>query len=116
MYEYKDKWNRIYQCVNKPMADLAELNMNTLANFAKNTPSAEKFSHVKKPEDFLAVQMELLNNASIEAHKYAQKACSIGLQAVTEVQNMWNDIFHDTTEKAAEMAKHVNPGYVKSKK
>ncbi|MHB1946777.1 MAG: phasin family protein [Gammaproteobacteria bacterium] len=113
--EYVDTLSKIYQCVSKPMANLAELNINTFNNLTKNTIILQKFSQIKKPEDFLAAQMELINNASVEMTQYAQKACHIGLEAFSEGQKVWNDIFHETTAKAVDLTKRTNTGSVKSK-
>lgn len=52
--------------------------------------------------------MELLNHASVEMTKYAQKACNIGLEAVSEGQKIWNDILRETTTKASDFAKQGN--------
>jgi len=113
--EYTENWSKLCQCAAKPIIDLAELNVTTLSNLTKNTNSFEKFSTAKKPEEFLAAQMELLNNASVELTKYAQKACSIGLDAVSEGQKIWNDILRETTAKASDFAKQSNVASMKTK-
>lgn len=113
--EYTENWNKLCQCISKPLVDLAELNVDTLTNLTKNTHPFEKISQAKKPDEFLAAQMELLNNASIEMTKYAQKAFNIGLEAVTESHKIWNDICHETHTKASDFAKHGNVSGSKSK-
>lgn len=112
--EYVDSISKIYQCVTKPLANLTELNINTFNNLTKNSAILEKFSHLKKPEDFLTAQMELMNKASVEMTQYAQKACDIGLEAFTESQKVLNDIFQETTAKTVDLTKRAHTG-VKAK-
>lgn len=105
MQNITENLGKICQTVSKPMIEMTELNVNTLNNLTKNTNSFEKLAQAKKPDDYLAAQMELINAASQEFTRYTQKACNIGLEAVTNANKIWTDMFHETSAKASDMIK-----------
>lgn len=108
--EFTENWNKLCQCVSKPMMDLAQLNINTLNNIVKNTDSLDEFNHSKKPEDFISAQMKLANACALEATKYAQKAMEIGMNAISEANKTWTESCNKATTKAADFVKTSNKG------
>ncbi len=102
--QFAENWSKLCQTVSKPMIDMVELNINTLNNLT-NTGVFDKIAQAKKPEDFLAAQTELLNKASTEVSKYAQKACTIGLDAITQANKIWIDMFQEVSAKATDVIK-----------
>jgi hypothetical protein len=98
--EFTENLGKLYQCVSKPMTDLVELNISTLNNVAKNLGSFDEITQSKKPEDFIATQMKLANVVGSEMAKYSQKALNISLNAVSEVGNIWAEIFRQVTPRS----------------
>ena len=103
--QFDDNWNKIYQCVSKPLADLAELNINTLTNWSKNKGYFEELTQAKKPEDLLMAQMKLANIGQIEAMSYVKKAGDIWIKAVEGFSDICNDVARTTTAKTSEIIK-----------
>lgn len=100
-----EKLNKIYQSCNKSLMELSELNVATFNNIMKNSAYVEKLSHLRKPEDFMSAQSELLSNASNEAAKYIQKVCQINIDAMTDANQAWMDWIHETVSKAQDVVK-----------
>jgi len=103
--EFTENLTKLYQCISKPIMDLAELNINTLNNITKNTNSFEDLSQAKRPEDFISAQVKLANAACLEASKYTQKAMEIGLGAISETGKIWAESLNKATNKASDFAK-----------
>ena len=103
--EFTESWSKLYQCINKPMVDLTELNISTINNMTKNAGSLDELTKVKKPEELLAAQTRLANAACQEAARYTQKAMDISLNAFTETGKIWAEMLQHSTMKATDMAK-----------
>lgn len=103
--EFTENMNKLYQTMTKPMAEMAELNLNTLNNLTKNSNAFEDFTQSKRPEDLLSAQMKLMNTAYAELTKYTQKAMDIGMNALSEGGKIWNDLCRQSSFKATEFAK-----------
>ena len=103
--DFTENWSKLCQSMGKPLMDLTELNIKTLNNITKNTSTPEEMAQVKKPEDMMAVQTKLFNNACVEATKYHQKAMEIGLGAMSEFGKMWTESLNKMTNKASDFAK-----------
>lgn len=108
--EYTENWNKLYQCVSKPMADMAELNINTLNNWTKNSNLFDDLAQSKRPEEILSAQMKMANVACQEMTKYTQRALDIGMNAMSEAGKIWTDLLRQSTDKASEFVKQTH-GY-----
>lgn len=106
--QYTDNWNKLNQCVSKPLAELAELNMNTLQNWSKNTGHFEELTQAKKPEDFFMAQMKLANIGQLEAMSYVKKASDIWIKAIEQISETCSDVARETTAKTSEAIKSGN--------
>lgn len=102
--QFVENLNKLSQCVSKPMADIVELNVNTLSNWSKNTGSFEELRQAKKPEDLLWTQMKLANIGQLEAASYVKKISDIWLNAIEQANEVYADMLHETT-KASEAIK-----------
>src|SRR5579872_5288258 len=102
--EFTENLTKLYQFISKPIMDLAELNINTLNNIAKNTNSFEEFSQAKRPDDILSAQVKFANVACQEASRYTQKALEIGIGAISETGRLWSESLNKATNKASDSA------------
>lgn len=105
MQQFTENWNKLYQCVTKPLSDLTELNINTLQNWSKNTGHFEELTQAKKPEDFFSAQMKLANIGQLEAMSYAKKAGDIWMKAIEQINGICSDVVRETTQKTSEVIK-----------
>lgn len=103
--QFSENWNKLYQCVNKPVTDIAQLNVNTLNNWSKSTGTFEELTQAKKPEDLLWTQMKLANMGHLEAITYAKKAGDIWADAITQINEICADMLRETTTKTSEIIK-----------
>ena len=101
--EYMENWTKLSQSLAKPIADLTELNVNTLNKLVKNE-ALEDILQAKKPEDFLAAQVKLANAASMETIKHTQEACGILMNAATQTGKIVEDMIRKAAVKSADMA------------
>jgi hypothetical protein len=49
--QFRENWNKLYQCFSRSIVDIAQLNMNTMMNWSKNTGVFEALTQTKKQED-----------------------------------------------------------------
>ena len=103
--EFTENLSKLHQVISKPMADLAELNVNTLTHLAKNTNMFDEITQTKRPEDLLSTQMKIANAACLEMTKYTQKAMEIGMNAMSDASKVWTDVLRQTTTKASDFVK-----------
>lgn len=103
--QFTDNWNKILQCVSKPLTDITELNINTLQNWSKNTGHVEELKQAKKPEDFFMAQIKLANIGQLEALSYAKKASDIWIKAIAEMNDICSDVARETAAKTSETIK-----------
>ena len=87
------------------MADLAELNVNTMNIWVKNNASFDELMQAEKPEEPLTAQAKLANIASLEAIKYAQQACTIWMDAATQAGKVFTETLRETTNKASDFVR-----------
>ncbi|MBX3709529.1 MAG: phasin family protein [Gammaproteobacteria bacterium] len=106
--QYTENWNKLYQCVTRPLSDLTELNMNTLQNWSKNTGHFEELTQVKKPEDFFLAQIKLANIGQLEMMSYVKKSSDIWIKAIEQINDICDDIARETTQKASEVIKSAH--------
>ena len=106
--QFSENWNKLYQCVSKPISDIAQLNINTLSNWSKNTGTFEELTQSKKPDDFLWTQMKLANMGHLETITYAKKVGDIWADAMTEINEICGEMLRETTAKASEVIKSGN--------
>lgn len=104
--EFTEKFGQqmaaFYNCVSKPMMDLAALNVKTFnSNIAKATSHASEIANAKKPEDFMSVQMKLANETGELGLKYIQDVMSIVTDASSDLTNLSKRCATMATEAAA---------------
>lgn len=105
-HEFIENWKKMSQSLSKPLIQLAELNINSFNNLAiKNANLMEDAGELKKPEDWMSMQIKVMNSIYLEASKYAQKAIEIGLETASETSKIWSDTVNQTANKAADYAK-----------
>lgn len=105
--ELTDNVSKLTQCLIKPMANLAELNVNAVNDWIRTFNSLQRVSQAKKPEDFLALQTELSNISVTEMTKYTQEAVRIGLEAISEANEVLTDIVRNSSDKASELMRET---------
>lgn len=106
--QFTENYNKLYQCLSKPITEMALLNASTLSNWSKNTGIYEELSQAKKPEDFLWTQMKLANLHHLEAITYVKKASDIWATAISQMNELCTGMMHETTAKASEAIKTAN--------
>ena len=106
--KFNENWNKVYQCINKPLTDMTQLNINTLNNWSKNTGLFEELTQNKKPEDLLWTQMKLANMGHLETITYAKKVGDIWAEAITDLNEICADMLRETTAQATEGIKTTN--------
>lgn len=97
--EFNEKLEEFFKSVNKPLADLSELNINTMNKWSKNMSAFEKISHSKKPDELLNAQIELINTTAVEGIKYLQQACNIWLEALSKTSNNFSETAREMNKK-----------------
>lgn len=100
--QFAESWNKLNQCLTKPLTELAELNMNTLQNWSKNTGHLDELMQIKKPEDLFTTQMKIAAIAQLEATSYLKKASDICTKAIEEMCETYSDVARETTVKTSE--------------
>lgn len=101
--EFNDNLTKLYECVNQPMKEIAQLNAHVLTNWAKNTAAIEELTQAKKPEDFLWAQMKLANANHMEAITYVKKIGDIWAQAIQQANEICGEMCRETSEKTSDM-------------
>lgn len=99
--EYTQKWTEFCQSLNKPMAQITDLNLKTFNRLTKDSGYLDELLKARKPEDLMSAQMRLANAAGIEAVKYWQEAYNI----ITEATSQNTEIFKDVVHKAGKYEK-----------
>ncbi len=80
---YFEKWDELYEKVQKPMQEFTELNLKTLQDI-KNQ-NFEDFFKAKKPEDMIELQLKAFVNQSKRAIDYWQKSLEIVQKSTQEI-------------------------------
>lgn len=108
--DYTEKWADFYQSINRPFAELTELNISTFNKLTKENPYIEDLVKAKKPEEFLSAQMKLANAASLETVRYMQQIYNIMLEATTQHSNTFKQNIKEATEFTKRKAKEKVEG------
>jgi hypothetical protein len=98
--EIMEHWNKIYQCLSKPAAEFAELNMSTINNWSKHKGQLEELTQARKMGDILVTQMKLFNAGQLEAISYAVKAGDVWINILEQVNQLYDDMAKDAAEKS----------------
>lgn len=97
--DFVGQWSKICKCAAKPFTELAALNLNTLNEWTQHIKLDEMPS--KKPEDFVAMQTKITNEAIKTSMTYAQKAFDIFRESSLETGKVFNDMLQETASKVS---------------
>ncbi len=95
---WMENWDKICHSLSQPLFDLAQLNINTLKNWSKNTGHFEELMQAKKPEELLMTQMKLMSIGQLEAMSYAKRASDIIVQATEQLNELSNDFVQEVAK------------------
>lgn len=103
--QFTEQWTKLYQYISKPITEIAQLNINTLSNWSKNTGTLEEFTQAKKFEDVLWTQMKLVNISHLETITYAKKIGDIWSDAINHVNELCGEMLRESTAQTSEFIK-----------
>lgn len=99
--KFGQQWAAFYNCMSKPMMDLAALNVKTFNNnMAKASTHVNEILHARKPEEVMNIQMKLANETSELGLKYLQDVVSIVTDASSDLSNISKRYASTATEAA----------------
>ncbi len=107
MMRYTDAFENLGDSMNRQMAAIAELNMKTFGKMVSRTDLWGDFMRIKKPEDFLGVQMKIAMAAGTEALQYSQELCSIICKEAAEgAKNFTNTTTSSRAQSSSSTTSH----------
>jgi hypothetical protein len=96
-----------FQCLTKPLMDMAKLNTDTFNHLTNNQICLEEFWQAKRPEDLISAQMQLASKIGAEASQYFQAAASIGMEACSTMGKQWFEGMTNATKQTQEQVKRA---------
>ncbi|MDX1900558.1 MAG: phasin family protein [Gammaproteobacteria bacterium] len=90
-----ENMSKFYQSCAKPMAQLAELNIQSLTHLAEQTKAFHEALQKRDPEIFFNMQTHIMNNAITAASEYVRKFTEIQLNGINEMGKVWGTLCQD---------------------
>ncbi len=105
------------ECINKPCMEIAQLNAKAANRFiSESTSYIERFLGSKKPEDFMALNVELANKNGQEVTEYVQELGRIIASSLTKASETMFNVMNTAANQAVKSGEEMQSATLHAQK